>query len=184
MTASTMTARAWSRVAFIVFMAIVIQLGVLDGLSVHGAHADVFVLLAVVAGLAAGPQQGAVIAFVVGLGADLFVLTPFGLSSLCFTLVAFAFGMLATVPGGRAPNSYRLIAAVAGGVVETLLFAALGALIGQPSLPHHQLFAVVAVVAAGNAILAIPAFGAMTWALRAGAPAHDLAGVSGGSALR
>ena len=83
--------RSWSRSAS------------LNEIVVGGAHPDLFLLLAISAGLAAGPQRGAVMAFALGLVADLFVQTPYGLSSLCYVLVAFAIGLggRASRPGGR-----------------------------------------------------------------------------------
>jgi len=132
----------------------------------------------------AGPQRGAVIAFVVGLVADLFVVTPFGLSALVYVLVAFGVGAAASLAGGRAPYSFRMVMAAAGGIAGVLLFAGIGVLIGQPQLPSHQLLAVVGVVAIANALLALPAAMLMSWAVSSGPASRELAPSSGGSALR
>jgi rod shape-determining protein MreD len=178
-----MTLQGWGRLVVVVSLAVVIQTGLLDQLVIGGAHPDIFVLLAVVAGLAAGPQRGAVAAFSIGLVADLFVQTPFGLSSLCYVLLAFVTGLAAGLPSGRAPYSFRVAAGFIGSVGGTLLFAGLVTLIGQPALPRQQLVIVTAVVALTNAVLAIPAAASMTWAVTAGPGAQrELAGVSGGSA--
>jgi rod shape-determining protein MreD len=177
------TGRAWLRVAAVGCIALVVQEGILNGLIVGGAHPDAFLLLAVAAGLVAGPQQGAVIAFVVGLVADLFVLTPFGLSSLVYVLVAFGAGTAASLPGGRAPYGFQMTVALAGGVVGTLLFEGIGALLGQPKLPAHQLVVVAAVVGIANVVLVIPASAALSRAINIGPP-RDLGAVSGGSAAR
>ena len=95
-----MSLRMWARLALIAFGAIIVQVGLLNQVVVSGAHADVFLLLAISAGLVAGPQRGAAMAFVLGLVADVFVPTPYGLSSLCYVLVAFAVG-LATSAAAR-----------------------------------------------------------------------------------
>ncbi len=176
-----MSGKAWLRVAALLAVTAVVQIGILNGLVIDGAHPDTFLLLAVVAGLVAGSQRGAVVAFVVGLVADLFVLTPFGLSSLCYVLVAFGVGAVATLPGGRAPYSFRIVTAFAGGIAGSLLFAGIGALLGQPDLPRHQLVAVVVVVAVANVVLVIPATAAMMWALKVDSAPHELA-TTGGSA--
>jgi rod shape-determining protein MreD len=177
------TPRAWIRVAAVLCVTLVLQEAVLNGLDVGGAHPDGFLLLAIAAGLTAGPQRGALIAFVVGLVADLFVLTPFGLSSLVYVLVAFGVGVLASLPGGRAPYSFQMTVALAGGIAGTLLFEGIAVLLDQPQLPSHGLVAVVAVVAVANVVLIIPATAAMSRAIDTG-PSRDLAGVSGGSATR
>ena len=86
----------------------------------RGAHPDAFLVLAIVGGLVAGPQRGAVIAFLAGLIAGLFVVTPFGLTSLCFVLVAFTAGLASRLSAGRAPYSFRFGTALIGGVAATL----------------------------------------------------------------
>lgn len=179
-----MTPKAWARLAAVILVTVIAQVGLVNGLVIDGAHPDLFLLLAVVAGLTAGPQRGAMIAFVVGLVADLFVLTPFGLSSLVYVLVAFGVGAAASLPGGRAPHSFRLIMAVAGCLAGTLLFSGIGALIGQPHLPGSQLISVLAVVATANAVLVIPAASLMAWAVNVGPVSRELAIVQGGSAHR
>jgi rod shape-determining protein MreD len=176
--------RAWSRLAVLIVGTVVVQVGVVNGLVIEGAHPDLFLLLAVVAGLTAGPQRGAMIAFAVGLVADLFVLTPFGLSSLVYVLVAFGVGAAASLPGGRAPHGFRMLMAVGGSVAGTLLFSGVGALIGQPHLPSPQLISVLSVVAIANAVLVVPAASLMSWAVNVGPASRDLAAVQGGSALR
>jgi len=174
--------RAWGRVVLVLVLTAVVQVGILNGLVVDGAHPDAFLLLAIVAGAVAGSQRGAAVAFVVGLVADLFVLTPYGLSSLCFVLVAFGVGAATALPGGRAPQSFRIVTAFAGGIAGSLLFAGLGALLGQPELPRHQLIAVVVVVAVANVVLVLPATGALIWALKVDSAPRELATTTGGSA--
>jgi rod shape-determining protein MreD len=165
------------------FVTIIVQEAILNGIVLGGAHPDAFLLLAVAAGLTAGPQQGAVIAFAIGIVADLFVLTPFGLSALVYVLVAFSVGAAASLPGGRAPYSFQMLVAFVAGIVGTLLFAGVSALLGQPKLPGHALLSVSAVVAIANVILVIPAVAAMSRAITIG-PTRDLAAVPGGSAAR
>ena len=147
-----MTGRMWGRLAVLIVVTAIVQVSFLNGLLIGGAHPDLFLLVAIVAGLTAGPQRGAVIAFV----ADLFVLTPFGLSSLVYVLVAFGVGEAASLPSGRAPYSFRMLMAAAGGIVGVLLFSGIGALIGQPHLPRQQLIAVVSVVAIATPFFASP----------------------------
>lgn len=178
-----MTLRTWGRLALIALAASIIQVGVLNGIVLGGAHPDLFLLLAISAGLAGGPQRGAVMGFALGLVADLFVQTPYGLSSLCYVLVAFAVGLAAGIPGSRAPLGIQLATAVLGGIGGTLLYAGLGTLIGQPSVPRHQLALIVAVVTAGCVVLAAPAYRLMEWAVSV-APGlhHDPATFASGSA--
>ena len=177
------TVRTWCRLGLVALIAAVVQGGVLDGIVVGGAHPDLFLVLAISAGLAGGPQRGAVIAFTLGLVADLFVQTPFGLSSLCYVLVAFAVGLAAGLPAGRPPLSFQFATALLGGIGGTLLYAGLGSLIGQPSVPRHELALIVVVVASGCVLFASPAYRLLEWTVSV-APGthHDPAAFVGGSA--
>ena len=122
-------------------------------------------------------------AFVLGLVADLFVQMPFGLSALCFVIVAFGAGLAAQIPAGRPPIGFQLSAALLGGIGGTLLYAGLALLIGQPSLPRHDLASVVAVVTVGCVLFITPAYRLVEWTLAALPGAHhDAAAYLGGSA--
>jgi len=178
-----MTIRMWGRLSLVAFGAVIVQVGLLNQIVVGGAHPDLFLLLAISAGIVAGPQSGAVIAFALGLLADVFVQTPFGLSSLCFVLVAFAMGMVVATLPGRPTVGFQLAAALLGGIGGTLLFAGLGTLIGQTSVPRHQLAVVAAVVAAGCVVLAPLTYRVLEWTV-AVAPGtrRDAGAFAGGSA--
>jgi rod shape-determining protein MreD len=158
-----MSLRMWARLALIAFGAIIVQVGLLNQVVVSGAHADLFLLLAISAGLVAGPQRGAAMAFALGLVADVFVPTPYGLSSLCYVLVAFAVGLATSVLPGRASFGFLLSAVLLGGVGGTLLFDGLGVLIGQPTVPFHQLAVIVVVVCIGCILMAYPAYRIFEW---------------------
>jgi rod shape-determining protein MreD len=178
------TSLIWARLVVLVSATAVLQVGVLDGVTIGGAHPDAFLVLAIAGGLVAGPQRGAVIAFVAGLVADVFVLTPFGLSSLCFVLVAFTVGLATGLSGGRAPYSFKLVTALIAGVAATLLYSLVAGLIGQPAVAHHELAAIALVVAVGCAVLVIPFAKAMEWTLGGEDAERRLAAISGGSATR
>ncbi|HLI44779.1 MAG TPA: rod shape-determining protein MreD [Acidimicrobiales bacterium] len=175
-----MTLRVWRRLFVVGLAVVVLQVGALDQLDIADAHPDTFLLLAICAGVVAGPQYGAVVAFVVGLVADLFVLTPFGLSALCYVLIAFVVGSVAAAPGGRAPYTFRVVAAFVASVGGVLLYAGLSIVVGEPRLPAGQLFDVVIVVAVANAVLAVPGVAAMRWVFSGSAQAgRELAGMGG-----
>jgi rod shape-determining protein MreD len=163
-----MTLRSWGRLSLVTVCAIVFQLTVLDELKIHGAHPDVMLLVAIGAGLAAGSQQGAVADFAVGLVADLFVDTPFGMSALTFVLVAFCVGLAPTGPAERLSPATRFATAVLASAGGTLLFAGIGYILGEPQILRANIVAVVAVVTLGGAVMAIPVLGAVSWALAPG----------------
>lgn len=164
MGAGPVTARTVARSALVVAVALLLQTTIVLDLRVAGAAPDIMLLLPIAAGIVAGPVEGAVVGFVAGLAADLLVPTPFGLSALVGTLVGFCVG---AATGSFARDywwfsSAVALAASAGGV---MLYAVLGAVLGQEQFLHVGLGAVVAVVALANAVLAAPAVRLERWAL-------------------
>ena len=75
--------------ALLLLAALVIHTSVLSGIRLQGVRPDLMLLIAVCAGLVAGPERGAIVGFAAGLASDLFLQTPLGLSALTFTVVAF-----------------------------------------------------------------------------------------------
>jgi rod shape-determining protein MreD len=179
-----MTLRTWARLGVVCLAAVLVQVGVLNQIVIGGVHPDVFLLLAISAGLVAGPQLGAVMGFTIGLVADVFVQTPYGLSSLCYVLVAFAVGLAAGTTSGRPTLGFQLAAAFLGGVGGTLLFAGLGTLIDQPSVSHHQLVVAATVVAAGCVLFANLAYRLVEWTIAVAPGAHRDAGAFASGSAR
>ena len=178
-----MNGSSWARVLFVLVVAAVAQVAVIDQLTVLGAHADLFPVLAVGAGLLSGPQRGAVVGFVVGLVADLLVTTPYGLSPLAFTIVAFGMGLARAIPQGRDALSADIAACVLGTALATLLYAVLGAAVRQPGMLGATGADALIVTALGAIVLAYPALWALRWALRdVRAPSGYAIGAGGSAA--
>src|SRR3954462_6989690 len=82
------------KVPLLLFVVLLVHTSVLAGVHIHRVRPDAMLLVAVLAGLVAGPERGAITGFVAGLLADLTLQTPFGLSALVLCLVAFGVGTL------------------------------------------------------------------------------------------
>ncbi|MDA8035218.1 MAG: rod shape-determining protein MreD [Actinomycetota bacterium] len=178
-----MTLTSWARLVLVLLAGLVLQVAVVDQVTVLGAHADLMVLLAAAAGLVAGPERGGLVGFVVGLVADLVVTTPYGLSSLTFVLIGFGFGLLHRAPSSREGRTAQVAACVAAGAAGTVLFAFLGALVGQSGMLGRTAVDAVVVVTLGAVVLAWPALWAIRWSLGSAERAAAGYGVpSGGSA--
>ena len=151
-----MTARALLRTVGVTAVVLVVQFTLGLDVTVGGAHPDLMLLLAVAAGVAGGPAEGAVVGFVAGMAADLLLPTPFGLSALVGCLVGFGVGY---ATGSTTRDEWWLAAAVAlvASAAGVLLFAALGAVVGEGQFFKVDLLAVVVVVSVVNALLAPPA---------------------------
>ena len=177
-----MSPTSWVRFAAVGLLALVLQVGVLDQIVIAATHADLMLVLAVAAGVVLGPQQGATVAFFLGLLADCVVELPFGLSSLTYVLVAFSMGLASGVAAGRDRASADHALCIVGAAAGTLLYALLGALLGQPGMLGAQTAVTVLIVTVGAAILGVPAIWSARWAA-AGSDRHVLAVPPGGSAL-
>ena len=160
-----MTARI--RLAFVLFVALVLHQSLFLVTRVGDAHPRVLLVVAIAGGFLLGSERGAVLGFGAGMLADLFVQTPFGLSALTYALVAFAVGGLQS---GIIRSAWwigpvtGLVASFAG----IVLYGVLGAIIGQSHYVSSRLLVMAAGVAAMNAVLALPVIKAVDWSFSAG----------------
>lgn len=168
-----MRTRAAVRVLVVAALALLLQSTIVLELRIAGEVPDVMLLLPIAAGLVAGPAEGAVVGFVGGMAADLLLPTPFGLTALVGTLVGFAVGGV-TGDVTRRVRGFSSVVALAASAIAVMLYAVLGAVLGESQFLHVDLAAVVAVVALVNAVLAGPAVKVLRWALVP--PAEHLAG--------
>lgn len=152
------------RVPLALLFLLVVQSAALHDLRIRDVHPDALLLFAVAAGIVAGPEAGAVVGFFTGLVADLFVLTPLGLSALAFALVAFGVG---TLQAGliRAAWWITPLTAFVGSAAGIVLFAVIGAVVGQTQLVGPRLPVIALVVAGVNALLSLPTVRLAGWAL-------------------
>ncbi len=158
-----MTAKSVARVALVIISAAVLQRGVFSQVTVAGVQGDILLLLALAAGIALGPERGAIIGFVAGLTFDLFVYSPFGLRALVFCLVGFVAGRYQT--SVTRSSRWRLMFTVfVGSVLGVTALALVGWVLGVRNMLNERLVLVALVVAAINAVLAPLAVGALRWA--------------------
>lgn len=154
------------RLVLVMLVALVLHQSLFVTLRVGDAHPQVMLLVAVVGGLLAGAERGALIGFTAGLVADLFVQTPLGLSALTFALVGFVVGSLQS---GIVHSAWWIapLTALGASFAGVILYGLLGAIIGQAHFVSPRLVGIAAGVGAMNAVLALPVVRAMSWALKA-----------------
>lgn len=152
------------RLAFVIFVGLTLHLSLFARTRIGEVRPDILLLIAVAGGIVGGPERGAIVGFLAGLVADLFLHTPLGLSALAFSLLGFAVGTVQSsvirATWWIAPAT-ALVASAAG----VLLYALLGALIGRPEFLRPRVLVVAAGVATANAILTLPLVRVMAWAL-------------------
>ncbi len=159
-----MTSRDAPRALLVLVVVLVLQLTVALDIRIGGAHPDLIVGLAVAAGLAGGTQRGAIVGFFSGLAIDLFLPTPFGLSALVGIAVGVGAGQLVAAGVDRTNRLFVPGVAALGSAIGVIMFAVLGAVVGQPDMLTVGLGAVVAVVAVVNGLLGYLLVRACNWA--------------------
>lgn len=160
-----MSFREISRGLLVLIVTLVLQLTVALEVQIDGAHPELMIGLAVVAGLVGGAERGAVVGFCSGVAIDLFLPTPFGLSALVGTLVGAAAGQLASLGVDRSHPLFLPVAAAAGSAIGVIMFAVVGTVLGQPGMLTAGAAVATVVVAVSNGILSYPMRAACRWAL-------------------
>jgi rod shape-determining protein MreD len=161
-------AKATLKVLALLAVCIFLQTTFGPDLRVDNVAPDLMMLMAVCAGLAGGPEQGAVVGFAAGFMSDLFLQsTPLGLSALAAALTGFAVGW-ARVNLFRPNAAMTPLVAGAGTGFGVVVFVVIGYLVGQGQLVapgKSWLVEVAALEAVYSAVLALPAAMLMGWAL-------------------
>jgi rod shape-determining protein MreD len=159
-----MTARSILRIALVIFIVLMVQQTVMIDLRVDGAHPDLLWLLPITAALLDGPETGAIVGFWAGLSFDLVLPTPFGLSALVGCLLGYTTGTLTAAVDPRAAW-LKPVAAVAGSLAADMLFAVLGAILGQEQMVQINFLSLALVVGVSSLVLVLPVNRMMRWAL-------------------
>ena len=133
-------------------------------LRVASIHPELIYLVPIAAALVEGPEAGALYGFALGLAADLLLPTPFGLTALVGCLLGYAVGR-ATQAADKTLWWLAPTVAFLGSAAAVLLFAVLGAILGQDEMLKVDLGVVVAVVGITNALLSFVSVRLMRWTL-------------------
>lgn len=153
---------AAARMSFLLVLALVFQLAVAARIDLFGVQGDMMLLVAIAAGLATGPERGAVLGFATGIAFDLLLQTPFGLSALTYGIVAYLAGTLHDSVL-RAAWWIPVGTATAASALGVILYGVFGTVVGE-DLVGWSLLRVAAVVAVLNAVMALPVVRAVRWA--------------------
>jgi rod shape-determining protein MreD len=155
--------QATARVLALLAVLVLLQVTFVSQLRLAGVAPDVLLLVSVAAGVAAGPDRGAIVGFVAGLGYDVFLQTPLGLSALVYCVVAYLVGLF-QLPLAAHPRWWRAGSVMGASAVGVLLWMLTGIVLGQDQLLGVSPTRVVIVVALVNGLLALAAVRVMTWA--------------------
>ncbi len=152
------------KVALVLLSAVVVNQTLVAALRFGDVGPQLLLLVAVAGAIVGGSDRGAVIGFFCGLLTDLFLQTPLGLSALAFSLVAFGVG---TVQSSVIRSAWWIppLTAFVGSALGILLYALLGAIVGQGQFVRPVLLPVACAVGAVNALLAPRIVKVMSWAV-------------------
>ena len=163
----TLAARPWVRLPLVTLIALAIQLSLFTDMRPFDALADIMLLLVLAAGMVAGPRDGALCGFFIGLVYDLMLRTPFGLSALAYALIGYAAGYLQAVVSS-APWWIGMLIMGAASAVSVAIYALIGTVFGLRDAVNFHLVTVMVVVGVVNLLLAVPALWVQRWALLGG----------------
>ena len=168
-----MTARSILRVALVIFVVLMVQQTMMVALRIGGVHPDLLWLLPITAALADGPETGGIVGFWDGLAFDLVLPTPFGLSALVGCLLGYAVGALTSAVDPRT-SWLKPVAALTGSVAADMLFAVLGAILGQPQMVQIDFVALFLMISISSVVFVLPVSRLMRWALAGENNRHSL----------
>jgi rod shape-determining protein MreD len=143
--------------------ALLLETTVFWRMRIFGVMPDFMLLIAVAAGITAGPTRGAALGFTSGMLIDLFLPTPLGLSALVFTLVGYAVGV-ANTGVLRSAWYIPVLTAAAGSAGGVVLYALAGSVLGERMIDGH-LATIALVVGVCNAVLAPVGVRFVDWSL-------------------
>ena len=155
------------RLIIVYLVALLLQLTFFSQVRVAGVAPELPALVAILAGLFAGPRQGSVIAFCAGLMWDVYLSTPLGLAAASFVVVAYTLGGI-TEDLFHDTRLQTLLLVFVGTAAMVTVYALLGEVVGQRGLIDDRLPRVVLIASGWNALLSLAAAPAMRWAVASG----------------
>ena len=161
------------RLIVVYLLALLLQLTFFSEVRVAGVAPELPALVAILAGLFAGPRHGSMVAFWAGLMWDVYLSTPLGLAAAAFAVVAYALGGV-TEDLFHDTRIQTVVLVFAGTAAMVTAYALLGEVVGQRGLVDDRLPRVVLVASALNAVLSLVVAPAMRWAVGSG-PARSRA---------
>ncbi len=141
------------RLALLVSAAVVLQGAVFPNLRAFGTVPDLALVVAAAVAYKEGPDSAAVLGFLVGLGTDLFLETPLGLTALAAALTGYGLGVLQTSML-RSPRWIAPLLGAAAGLGGGLVFAAGGVVAGSDASASWRTLEVIPRAALYDALLA------------------------------
>lgn len=143
----------WFRILSFVVLVVIVQVTVFPHLRVFGVVPDLGLLVAIAIAYREGPEAGAIVGFVAGLGYDLFLETPIGFCALAYALVGYGMGML-SAGMMRSPRWISPFLGLVGGLVGGLVLLTIGTLVGVDGVKGAHGFVTIGLAALYDMVMA------------------------------
>jgi len=150
------------RTAFVMFLALVLQVCLFARTPVFGVTPEVVLLTTIGIALIGGPERGAIAGFVGGFVFDCTVTTPFGMSALVYASVGYVVGGLQYAVLGSTWYTPLFVAGIAS-ALGTLAYGILGGLAGNFDWLTPRLVLVAFIVGLLNTGLAVVGLPITRW---------------------
>ena len=155
----------YTRLVLLGLLFLSLQTTIFNEMRPFDVSMEVMLLLAAATGLAKGSETGAIAGFVVGLLYDMVLTTPLGLCAVVFSVVAYLAGLAHTFV--HEPTWWsRILTVLTTSATGMILMPIAFTVTGAEGVFTTDLVKMVVVVAAFNAVFAIPVVWLCGWALR------------------
>jgi rod shape-determining protein MreD len=142
------------RNAALLLAVLVIQVGAVADLRLWGVTGDLLLVLTIAVALLEGPDAAAGWGFAAGIGYDLLLDTPFGLSALTYAAVGYLVGLVGSSMV-RATGWWPVTIAAVATIVAVVFYACVGNLVGVGN-PLGAVPRIAGVEALFSALLILP----------------------------
>ncbi len=141
------------RLALVILVAVVLQTTLFTHLRVDAVAPDLGLVCVLAVAYECGPDTGVVFGFLCGLGMDLFLTTPLGLSALAWAITGYAVGVFQTSIVRTTPWLPPILGGI-GGLFGGLVFLLVGGAVGEPGFLSSAGLRSVLIAAAYDAFIA------------------------------
>jgi rod shape-determining protein MreD len=151
----TLSGSLVARIAVLVVVVVLVQIGVISEVPVFGVVVDLSPLVVAFVGLLCGSTLGAATGFALGLLVDLALVQTLGVTSLIFTLIGYWSGRLRELRDPQATLTPLLVGAAAS-ALATVGYSLMEFLLGVDAPVSLELLRQIALGVVVNTIVALP----------------------------